>query len=74
MATPADRRLAGSLFRWMFGMVGSFLLVLSLPRLVRVFARRAVPRMASEMIWIALTGLLFEKFTEWLMRDDDEQP
>ncbi len=71
MPDATDHRLADSLFRWLLGMIGSFLLVLSLPRLFRLFGRRILPRMLTELIWIALTGLLFEKLTDWITRDDD---
>ncbi len=74
MPDSTDHRLADSLFRWLFGMIGSFILVVSLPRLLRLFGKRILPRMLSELIWIALTGLLFEKLTAWIARDDDRQP
>ena len=74
MPDSTDHRLADSLFRWLLGMIGSFLLVVSLPRLIRLFGKRLLPRMLSELIWIALTGLLFEKLTAWIARDDDRQP
>lgn len=70
MPESVDRRLTAGLFTWIAGMIGTFFLVLSLPRLSRLFARRALPRIASEFIWIALTGLLFDLFTRWLSRDD----
>ncbi|MDZ4700791.1 MAG: hypothetical protein SH809_13865 [Rhodothermales bacterium] len=73
MPNSAHPRLTDSLFNWLFGMIGSFLLVLSLPRLMSLFGRRMLPRMVSEMIAIALTGLLAEKLLAWIARDNDRQ-
>ncbi len=70
-AQSADTRLARGLSTWVLGMIGSFVLVLSIPRLMRYLARTALPRLAAEAVWIALTGLLFEKLTDFLARDDE---
>jgi hypothetical protein len=51
-------------------MLGSFVLVSSLPRLLKLTARKAGPRLVREFFWAVLAGLAFEWITRWISRDD----
>jgi hypothetical protein len=62
--------MARPLARWLFGMLGSFVLVSSLPRLLKLTARKAGPRLVREFFWAVLAGLAFEWITRWISRDD----
>ena len=59
----------GPLKKLAMGGLGSFLLVLILPKSFRLFIRYGFAGLAKNMLYIVLAGLLTQKIADWLVKD-----
>ena len=53
----------------LLGGLGSFLVVLILPKSFRLFTRYWFAGLAKNMLYIILAGLLTKKIADWLVKD-----